>query len=216
MSSIATIATQLAGQNEPTQGREPTLPAARTSLLVSLVVVGLAIAACGSSSSSSTSAAGGSGASSSTTPNVGRLPTVKFALHAGLAVGAFHPSIYTPLKNGTFTGGILKHKLALAKAGLAGLFAYHNLKLAIQDARGSPRLQKLAAPITALGDKLKSIGDSCGAAGDFCNLIAEESSPRRAVSRRRSRIQDARRCCSATGERQRRRACDVSLAAAGA
>ena len=36
------------------------------------------------------------------------------------------------------------------------------------------------------------------------------------VSRRRSRLQDARRCCSATGERQRRRACDVSLAAAGA
>lgn len=135
--------------------------AVRTSLLVSLVVFGLAIAACGSSSSSSGSAAAGSGGSSSTTtPNVGRLPTVKFALHAGLAFGAFHRWIYKPLKNGTFTGGILKHKLALVKAGLAGLFAYHEVKLAIQAARASPKLQKLVAPITALGDKLKSIGAS--------------------------------------------------------
>ena len=85
---------------------------------------------------------------------------MKFVLHAGLAFGAFHRWIYKPLKNGTFSGGILKHKLALAKAGLAGLFAYHELKLAIQDARSSPKLQKLVSPINALGDKLRSIGDS--------------------------------------------------------
>ena len=54
----------------------------------------------------------------------------------------------------------MKHKLALVKAGLAGLFAYHELKIAIQDAQASPKLQKLVAPVTALGDKLKSIGDS--------------------------------------------------------
>jgi hypothetical protein len=136
----------------------------RVSLLVSLVVLGLAIASCGSSSNSSSSAAAGSGtsspASSATTPNVGRLPTVKFALHAGLAFGAFHRWIYKPLKNGTFSGGVLKHKLALVKAGLAGLFAYHEVKLAVEAARASPKLQKLVAPITALGDKLKSIGDS--------------------------------------------------------
>jgi hypothetical protein len=83
---------------------------------------------------------------------------VKFALHAGLAFGAFHRWIYKPLKGGTFSGGLFKHKLALVKAGLAGLFAYHELKLAIQDARASPKLQKLIAPVTALGDKLKSIG----------------------------------------------------------
>jgi hypothetical protein len=148
---------------EPRKGREPMLHAARTSLLVSLLVFGLGVAACGSSSSSSSSsssAAAGSSASSSTTPNVGRVPTVKFVLHAGLAFGAFHRWIYKPLKHGTFSGGVLKHKLALVKAGLAGLFAYHELKLAIQDARASAKLQKLVAPITALGDKLKSIGDS--------------------------------------------------------
>jgi hypothetical protein len=134
----------------------------RTLLLTSLVVLGLFIAGCGSSSSGSSSASANavSSTSSSTTPNVGRLPTVKFALHAGLAFGAFHRWIYKPLKNGTFSGGVLKHKLALVKAGLAGLFAYHELKIAIQDAHASPKLQKLVAPVTALGDKLKSIGDS--------------------------------------------------------
>ena len=134
----------------------------RTLLLTSLVVLGLFIAGCGSSSSTSSSASANavSSTSSSTTPNVGRLPTVKFALHAGLAFGAFHPWIYKPLKNGTFSGGVLKHKLALVKAGFAGLFAYHELKIAIRDAQASPKLQKLVAPVTALGDKLKSIGDS--------------------------------------------------------
>ena len=151
-------------------------PAARTSLLVTLVIGGLAIAACGNSSNGSSSAAGGSGASSSTTPNVGRLPTVKFVLHAGLAFGAFHRWIYKPLKNGTFTGGILKHKLALVKAGLAGLFAYHELKLAIQDARASPKLQKLVAPITALGDKLKSIGDGAKSGNFDPSTIASANS----------------------------------------
>jgi hypothetical protein len=135
----------------------------RTVLMTGLVVLGLVVAGCGSSNSSSSTAANSGSATStstSTTPNVGRLPTVKFALHAGLAFGAFHRWIYKPLKNGTFSGGILKHKLALVKAGLAGLFAYHEVKLAIQDAQASPKLQKLIAPVTALGDKLKSIGDS--------------------------------------------------------
>ena len=133
----------------------------RTHLMTGLVVLALFVVGCGSSNSSSSSGANsGSATSTSTTPNVGRLPTVKFVLHAGLAFGAFHRWIYKPLKNGTFSGGLLKHKFALVKAGLAGLFAYHELKLAIQDAQASPKLQKLIAPVTALGDKLKSIGDS--------------------------------------------------------
>jgi hypothetical protein len=132
---------------------------ASTLLVTSLLVFGLFVAGCGSSSSSSSSGAAKVASSTSTTPNVGRLPTVKFALHAGLAFGAFHRWIYKPLKNGTFSGGVFKHKLALVKAGLAGLFAYHELKLAIRAAQASPKLQKLVAPVSALGDKLKSIGD---------------------------------------------------------
>jgi hypothetical protein len=135
-----------------------------------LVTFALAAAGCGSSSSSSSSTSSSAAAASSsssqttstsTTPNVGKLPTVKFALHAGLAFGAFHRYIYKPFKAGSFTGGNLsKHKLAVAKAALAGLFAYHELKLAIKDAQASPTLSKLVAPVNALADKLKSIGSS--------------------------------------------------------
>lgn len=127
-----------------------------------LVTLALAAAGCGSSSSSSSSsaAAAGSSTSSASTPNVGKLPTVKFVLHAGLAFGAFHRYIYKPFKAGDFSGGLFKHKLTVVKAGLAGLFAYHELKLAVKDAQASPKLSKLVAPITALADKLKSIGSS--------------------------------------------------------
>lgn len=68
--------------------------------------------------------------------------------------------IYKPFKSGSFSGGLLKHKLALVQAGLAGLFAYHELKLAVQDAQASPILSKLLTPVTALADKLKTIGSS--------------------------------------------------------
>ena len=132
----------------------------RRAVLIGLLMVGLLAAGCGSSSSSSSSGGSGGTSSSSSTTGVGHLPTVKFALHAGLAFGAFHRWIYKPLKSGEFSGGIFKHKLALVKAALAGLFAYHELKLAIQDAQASPTLRKLAAPVTALAAKLKTIGAS--------------------------------------------------------
>ena len=125
-------------------------------LLAALVSVS---AGCGSSSSSSSASGGGSASTGSSTETVSH-PNLKFALHAGLAFGAFHRYIYKPLKAGTFSSGIFKHKLALVKAGLAGLFAYHELKLAIKDAQASPTLSKLVAPVTALADKLKGIGES--------------------------------------------------------
>lgn len=135
-----------------------------TYVAVLLVMVALATAGCGSSSSSTSSSAAGASSSASTstssTPNVGRLPTAKFVLHAGLAFGAFHHWIYKPFKAGAFSGGLFKHKLTVLKAGLAGLFAYHELKLAVVDAQASPKLAKLVAPVTALADKIKSIGSS--------------------------------------------------------
>jgi hypothetical protein len=130
-----------------------------------LVTLALAAAGCGSSSSSSSSsspsaAAAGSSTASSSTPNVGHLPTVKFVLHAGLAFGAFHRYLYKPFKAGAFSGGLFKHKLTVVKAGLAALFVYHELKLAVKDAQASPKLSKLIAPLTALADKVKSVGSS--------------------------------------------------------
>ena len=127
-----------------------------------LVMLALAAAGCGSSSSSSSSsaAAAGSSPATSSTPNVGHLLTVKFVLHAGLAFGAFHRYLYKPFKAGAFSGGVFKHKLTVVKAGLAALFVYHELKLAVKDAQASPKLSKLVAPLTALADKIKAIGSS--------------------------------------------------------
>ncbi|PZR65857.1 MAG: hypothetical protein DLM63_10765 [Solirubrobacterales bacterium] len=125
------------------------------ALALLLVALTLPVAGCGSSSSSSSSG------SASSTPNVGHVPTLKFALHAGLAFGAFHRYIYKPFKQGRLIrGGLLHHKLALVKAGLAGLFAYHEIKLAIMDARASPILSKLLTPLDALGAKLSALGTS--------------------------------------------------------
>jgi len=80
----------------------------------------LASVGCGSKSSSSSSSTELSSAATTSTSSVGHLPTAKFVLHAGLALGAFHRYIYKPFKAGPFTSGSLfKHKLAVVKAGLA-------------------------------------------------------------------------------------------------
>jgi hypothetical protein len=41
---------------------------------------------------------------------------------------------------------------------VAGLFAYHELKIALVDAQSSATLSKLVSPITALETKLHSLG----------------------------------------------------------
>jgi hypothetical protein len=131
----------------------PGFPALRAPSIVVLLAACLLVGSgCGSKSSTS-----GASTSTPTTATV-HLAKTKFVLHAGLAFGAFHRYIYKPLRNGTLTGGgLLKHKLALVKAGLAGLFAYHELKLALADARASPLLSKLLAPILALQTKLQAL-----------------------------------------------------------
>jgi hypothetical protein len=87
-------------------------------------------------------------------------PAAKFVLHAGLAAGAFHRYIYKPFKAGTFKSGAKGRRFALLKAGLAGLFAYHELKLAINDAKASKTLARLVAPLTALSARLQALGSS--------------------------------------------------------
>jgi hypothetical protein len=83
----------------------------------------------------------------------------KFIVHAGLAFGAFHRYIYKPLRSGGFTPP-LKHKAAIVKAGLAALFVYHELKIALVDAQSSPLLSKLVSPLTALQNKLHGLHQS--------------------------------------------------------
>jgi hypothetical protein len=122
------------------------------SALLAVVVV-FAIAGCGSSSSSGSASGGGSGSGS--TAQISHAKT-KFVFHAGLAFGAFHRWIYKPAKAGDLAHPFL-HKLTIVKAGLAGLFVYHELKLALRDAQADPTLRRLVAPITALQSKLSTL-----------------------------------------------------------
>ena|SRR5947209_4144739 len=130
--------------------------AAVRRLIVLLIVIAIAFvgAGCGSSSSSQTSP--GAGASQSSTSKT-HFAKTKFVLHAGLAFGAFHRYIYKPYKEGKFSGGLLHHKLATVKAALAAAFAYHEVRLALDDARSSKILSKLLSPLLALQTKLSSL-----------------------------------------------------------
>lgn len=127
-------------------------------LTVSLLIVG--VAGCGSSTSSSSSGAASrasstSSSASSTSSSSAHLAKTKFVLHAALAFGTFHRWIYKPLKQGLLAHP-LTHKLAIVKAGLAGAFVIHEVKLALTDAQSSPTLRKLVAPLTALQAKLSA------------------------------------------------------------
>ena len=123
----------------------------RPLALFLIVFVALVGAGCGSKSSTTSSAP-----AAQTTPTT-HLAKTKFVLHAGLAFGAFHRYIYKPFKAGKFRGGLLHHKLATAKAALAAAFAYHEVKLALSDARSSKLLSTLLAPLLALQDRLNAL-----------------------------------------------------------
>jgi hypothetical protein len=128
----------------------------RLVLVLGCVAV-LALAGCGSGSSTSSASAGAAGTATSTSSVA--LPTTKFLLHAGLAFGAFHHWIYTPIKSGALKHPF-SHKLELIKAGLASLFVAHELRLAVEDAKASKVLKPVVAPLTAAADKLEALKSS--------------------------------------------------------
>jgi hypothetical protein len=123
-----------------------------TYVWLAIVLSAGVIAGCGGSTSSSTANAGATSSTGTT-----HLAKTKFVLHAGLAFGAFHRYIYKPYKEGKFSGGLLRHKVATIKAGLAAAFAYHEVKLALHDARSSKLLSKALSPLLALQTKLGSL-----------------------------------------------------------
>lgn len=100
-------------------------------MLVVVLVLALAAAGCGSSKKSSSSSSVG-------------LAKTKFALHAGLAFGAFHHFIYKPVKAGDLKHPF-SHKVALVEAGLAVPIVKHEVGLALHDAQSSPLLRKLVS-----------------------------------------------------------------------
>jgi hypothetical protein len=116
-----------------------------------LLVLGLIVAvlALTPSLASAQSSAARPAAIVQTHPSLLALP--KFVFHAGLAFGAFHHFIYLPFKAGKFTKGSFLSKLKnYTEAGLAGLFVYHETKLALADAQKNKALKVLVSPLTAL------------------------------------------------------------------
>ncbi|MFC4009966.1 hypothetical protein ACFOY2_22245 [Nonomuraea purpurea] len=99
------------------------------------------------------------GATCPTSGNDRRLAKTRFALHAGLALGAFHRYIYRPLRSGGFQAGAEKRKRTFAKAAVAGAFALHELKVARRFAMANPTLCKaldsVHGAVTSLTGKLK-------------------------------------------------------------
>ena len=91
--------------------------------------------------------------------NAKKFAKTRFALHAGLALGAFHRYIYKPLRAGGFNAGADKRKRTFVKAAVAGVFALHELKVAKGFAVANPTLCKavegVSGKFTALTDKLK-------------------------------------------------------------
>jgi len=92
--------------------------------------------------------------------NAKRFAKTRFALHAGLALGAFYRYIYKPLQSGGFKAGAEKRKRTFAKAAIAGLFAIHELKVAKRFALANPTLCKGVVALTnsfsGLTGKLKN------------------------------------------------------------
>jgi hypothetical protein len=85
-------------------------------------------------------------------------------LHAGLALGAFHRYVYKPYRAGAFKKDAPGQKKALVKAGASALFAYHELKVADEDARcDGPALKKLASPLASALSAFANLKTAIGA-----------------------------------------------------
>ncbi|MET8575010.1 hypothetical protein [Streptomyces sp. NPDC005012] len=79
----------------------------------------------------------------------------RFVVNAGLAAGATYQWIVKPFRAGKFKKGADGRRVALVKAGVAGLFAYNRLDAAVKNAKADPTLSKAVAPLQEGIDKLK-------------------------------------------------------------
>jgi hypothetical protein len=156
----------------------------------SLAVLGLALgvlAGCGDDTKVVTDTGAKGQTTVRTVPDI-KFAKTKFVLHAGLAFGAFHRYIYKPYKEGKFRSGTSGRKRAFVKAGLAGLFAYHELKVARKDALADDTLRRRLLPlIDRLSDKFSLLaaafkggsfnpGDVLAAEGALSALKGQASS----------------------------------------
>jgi hypothetical protein len=139
-SKASTDTTSVAGQ--PTGVAGTTSSAAAGSL------------SAGSAGSDSASATSSTGSVSASPVDAQSCKKVRFALHAGLGAGAVHHWIWKPYQAGGFASAASGRKAAFVKAGVAGLFALHEFKVALKDLQGCQGLQGLTNALQAGVDKV--------------------------------------------------------------
>lgn len=126
----------------------------RACSLLTVALMLMAIAGCGSKTVTVTGANGSP--TTESVPNI-HFANTKFVFHMGLAFGAFHRYIYKPLKYGEFRSGA-PHRLAtLAKAALAGGFILHELRIAHEDALASNQLRPILVKFDNLEARIKGL-----------------------------------------------------------
>ena len=86
------------------------------------------------------------------------LDKTRVVLHLAVAYGVFHHWVYKPFRAGDIS---IHHPIKLVKAGLALLFAVHEIKVAygITSTSSSPTLKKLNSVLSLSIKKFSSIGD---------------------------------------------------------
>jgi hypothetical protein len=131
---------------------------ARARLLVVLVgcVAALALSAAGASAERTAAARPLSGVPAHVLARPATVAaTAEFLLHAGIAFYVFDHYIYKPYKAGDLHG--FTHVVTIAKAALAALFVYHEVKVMAGDVKRSKLLSFLTAPIALAIAKLSSL-----------------------------------------------------------
>jgi hypothetical protein len=91
--------------------------------------------------------------------NAALFDKTRFLLHMGLAYYAFHHFVYARYKAKDFNKGAAHRTKDLIEAGIALLFAYHEVKVAYGIAKGSnsATLHALIKPVQALGNAANSV-----------------------------------------------------------
>ena len=84
----------------------------------------------------------------------------RFVLHMGFAYYAFHHFVWSRYKDGSFKSGAPKRIRNIIKAGIALLFAYHEVKVAygIAQKSNSKTLHALISPLQKLGGAMSAAG----------------------------------------------------------
>jgi len=89
------------------------------------------------------------------------LEKTRFLAHMGFGFWAFHHFVIAPYQQHAFSAGSPHRITAFVKAGVATLFAYHEVKVSIDLANksNSATLHALVAPLNALGAQMSALGN---------------------------------------------------------